>query len=89
MDILSFDSCQPSSLGKTPVSLNSVSFLTRDEKAHICERFKGSPWHRNSQVLWSGSPREYAQRLADDHEMQTLTTAMGNLIAPYDSHYLK
>jgi hypothetical protein len=31
-------------------------------------------------VLWSGILRDEAQRWADGHEMQTLTTAMGPLM---------
>ncbi|KFZ25080.1 hypothetical protein V502_00436 [Pseudogymnoascus sp. VKM F-4520 (FW-2644)] len=38
--------------------------------------------HIASQHLWSGMPRETAQRWADEREMQTLTTAMGYLMVP-------
>ncbi|TQW01486.1 hypothetical protein IF2G_11001 [Cordyceps javanica] len=34
------------------------------------------------QVLWTGMPRERAQKWADSHGMQTLTTAMGEYMNP-------
>lgn len=68
--------------GQTTVSSKAVPFLTRQEKRQVCDRFEGCEWHRNSQVLWSGVPKSAAQRWADEHAMQTLTTAMGSLMEP-------
>ncbi|PVH89086.1 hypothetical protein DL98DRAFT_614165 [Cadophora sp. DSE1049] len=56
--------------------------LTADEEAQIHRQFQGDTWQRNNQVLWSGILREEAQLWADEHEMQTLTTAMGPLMDP-------
>ena len=55
-------------------------YLTEDEEAQIHQQFQGDIWRRNNQVLWSGILRSEAQRWADEHEMQTLTTAMGPLM---------
>ncbi|TVY37833.1 hypothetical protein LSUB1_G005285, partial [Lachnellula subtilissima] len=55
-------------------------YLTADEEAQIHQQFQGDIWRRNNQVLWSGILRDEAQRWADEHEMQTLTTAMGPLM---------
>ncbi|TVY23454.1 hypothetical protein LHYA1_G007893 [Lachnellula hyalina] len=55
-------------------------YLTEDEEAQIHQQFQGDIWRRNNQVLWSGILRDEAQRWADEHEMQTLTTAMGPLM---------
>ena len=59
-----------------------LQYLTIEEETQICQQFQGNTWHRNSQVIWSSILREYAQRWADDHEMQTLTTAMRPLMIP-------
>lgn len=57
-------------------------YLTREEEEKITQQFRGDTWHHNSQVLWSGVPRSDAQHWADEREMQTLSTAMGNLMVP-------
>ena len=62
--------------------LNIRSFLTLEEESRIHRRFRGSSWHPNYQVLWSGMYREQAQSWADGRSMQTLTTAMGALMDP-------
>lgn len=46
----------------------------------IFEQFQSNNWVRNGQVLWSGVPRVRAQKWADTHHLQTLTTAMGPLM---------
>jgi len=48
-----------------------LKYLTIEEETSICQQFQGNTWRRNSQVMWSGIPREYAQRWADEEEMQT------------------
>ena len=55
------------------------TFLTTEDEAQIIQQFDGG-WRRNEQVLWTGIPREKAQTWADEHHMQTLTTAMGPLM---------
>ncbi|CZR66093.1 uncharacterized protein PAC_15994 [Phialocephala subalpina] len=55
-------------------------YLTADEEAQIHQQLQGDIWRRNNQVLWSGILRDEAQRWADEHEMQTLTTVMGPLM---------
>ncbi|RDW70117.1 hypothetical protein BP5796_08514 [Coleophoma crateriformis] len=55
-------------------------YLRADEEARIHRQFQGDTWRRNNQVLWTGIFRDEAQRWADEHEMQTLTTAMGPLM---------
>ncbi|KAH8728861.1 hypothetical protein GQ44DRAFT_608204 [Phaeosphaeriaceae sp. PMI808] len=59
---------------------NLREYLTIEEESQIHQRFLGSQWTPNSQVLWSGITRETAQGWADKHNMQTLTTAMGPLM---------
>jgi hypothetical protein len=53
--------------------------LAADEVRQITEQFAGS-CIPNRQVLWTGMTREFAQNWADEHDMQTLTTAMGPLM---------
>jgi hypothetical protein len=55
-------------------------YLGVDEEAQIHRQFQGDTWRRNDQVLWSGIMRDEAQRWTDEHEIQTLTTAMGPLM---------
>ena len=55
-------------------------YLRADEEAGIHRQFQGDTWLRNKQVLWSGILHDEAQRWADEHDMQTLTTAMGPLM---------
>lgn len=57
-------------------------YLTMKEATQIIQQFRSKSWHNNRQVLWSGMLRENAQKWADEHEMQTLTTAMGPLMMP-------
>lgn len=57
-------------------------YLTREEQERINQQFRGDTWRHNSQVLWSGIPRSKAQHWADEREMQTLSTAMGDLMVP-------
>lgn len=67
-----------------PVSnvLKIRKFLTLEEEINIHRQFRGSSWIPDYQVLWSGMLREQAQAWADEHKMQTLTTAMGPLMDP-------
>ena len=54
-------------------------YLTIEEEKQIIEQFRQS-WRPNVQVLWNGILREEAQKWADEHKMQTLTTVMGLLM---------
>jgi hypothetical protein len=58
-----------------------LQYLTIEEQLQIGQQFHDT-WRRNNQVLWSGMLREDAQRWADAHDMETLTTAMGPLMTP-------
>lgn len=60
----------------------SNQYLTIEEEAQICQQFKGKTWCRNKQVLWTGVPRQHAQKWADERDMQTLMMAMGPLMDP-------
>ncbi|WQF76622.1 hypothetical protein CDEST_01636 [Colletotrichum destructivum] len=53
-------------------------YITLEEARLICNQFKGS-FRPNRQVLWSGMERQAAQKWANAHDYQTLTTAMGSL----------
>lgn len=63
-------------------------FLTTEERNAINHQFEDDSWCRNCQVLWTGIPRDHAQRWAEKHDMQTLTTAMGPLMAKDSKHCL-
>jgi hypothetical protein len=54
-------------------------WLTDEEAENILLRFQKT-CIPNRQVLWSGMLREHAQRWADAHGFQTLTTALGPLL---------
>jgi len=73
--------------GSVQCSLSSLipillEYLNVEEELQIHKQFLGSEWRPNGQVLWSGILREEAQKWADEHDMQTLTTAMGCLMDP-------
>jgi hypothetical protein len=71
------------------VSDNDLKYLTREEAEQIIERFKGIPQSFNRLVFWTGIPREWVQRWADDHGMLTLTSAMGPLMDRKDQRCLR
>ncbi|EKV13722.1 hypothetical protein PDIG_36330 [Penicillium digitatum PHI26] len=64
-------------------------YLTVEEATQIIHQFRSGSWNKDRQVLWSGMMREDAQKWADEHEMQTLTTAMGPLMMPENPLCLK
>ena len=66
-----------------------LQYLTVEEEDQISQQFQGHRWRHNMQVMWSGVPRECAQRWADERKMQTLTTAMGPLMMTEHSLCLK
>jgi hypothetical protein len=59
------------------------SLLTIEEEEQITEQLNRQ-CRPDSQVLWSGIPRETAQAWADKMNLQTLTTAMGPLMDSKD-----
>lgn len=62
-----------------PIRIFLNDHLTGEEQRHISDEFNTS-LRPNLQVLWSGMPRNIAQKWADERGMQTLTTAMGPLM---------
>lgn len=64
-------------------------FLTPNEASQICNQFHGDVWQPGCQVMWSGIRRRQAQVWAERHGMQTLTTAMGPLMAHSQPQCLK
>jgi hypothetical protein len=71
------------------VSDNDLKYLTREEAEDIIERFKEIPQSYDRLVFWTGIPREWVQRWAEDHDMLTLTSAMGPLMDPKDQRCLR
>ncbi|KAJ5469336.1 hypothetical protein N7539_008954 [Penicillium diatomitis] len=65
---------------QTPLVMLFSQYLNAEEAAQIFQRFQSEDWIPNGQVLWSGVPRDKAQKWADNHHLQTLTTAMGPLM---------
>jgi hypothetical protein len=63
-------------------------YLTAEEELQIRQQFHDT-WRWNGQVMWSGILREEAQEWADNHDMATLTTAMGPLMNPEHTLCLK
>ena len=64
-------------------------YLTVQEADQISQQFQSDSFVRNKQLLWSGMLQETAQKWADVHGMQTLTTAMGPLKTPGHPSYLR
>lgn len=62
--------------------------LSTEELEQINQQFSHE-CRPDSQVLWSGVPREVAQAWADKRNLQTLTTAMGPLMDTQHSSCLK
>lgn len=76
--------CSPRLYQNAQSNLSSLipileTYLTLEDETQILQQLDGE-WRRNEQVLWTGIPREKAQIWADEHHMQTLTTAMGPLM---------
>ncbi|CEI60186.1 unnamed protein product [Fusarium venenatum] len=84
------DRAQPHVDGVRPESLPPMIrqltglWLNEQEVKDICQQFQES-CVPNRQVLWTGMYRQQAQKWADQHNYQTLTTALGQLISPSDS----
>ena len=63
-----------------PSNWDYSEYLTTEEADEIHEQFRNSQFKPGCQVMWSGVPREWAQRWADVNGMLTLTSAMGPLM---------
>ncbi|GJC89540.1 hypothetical protein ColLi_12378 [Colletotrichum liriopes] len=55
-------------------------YLSLREVSDIIDQLSGEQWLKDRQILWSGIPFEEAQTYAKNHDMQTLTIAMGPLM---------
>ena len=55
-------------------------YLSPAEEAQICERFEHLRFEPGGQVMWTGVPREWVQKWADERGLQTLSTVMGPLM---------
>jgi hypothetical protein len=91
--VLSMDNCRSDLsqvLNEAQPSLANLlrNLLSTEEQEQINQQFDHE-CHRDSQVLWSGVPREVAQAWADQRNLQTLTTAMGPLMDTQHSSCLK
>jgi hypothetical protein len=71
------------------VSDDGLKYLTRQEAEQIIERFKGIPQSYDRLAFWTGIPREWVQQWADDHDMLTLTSAIGPLMDRKDQRCLR
>lgn len=57
-------------------------YLTPSQKARINRRFTSPDVHKNRLVLWTGENYDLVQKIARDHNKQTLSIALGPLIDP-------
>ncbi|WQF90357.1 hypothetical protein CDEST_15371 [Colletotrichum destructivum] len=64
-------------------------YLSLREVSDIIDQLSGEQWLQDRQILWSGIPFEEAQIDAKNHDMQTLTIAMGSLMDKGDPACLK
>jgi hypothetical protein len=71
------------------VSDNDLKYLTREEAEQIIERFEELPQSYDRLLFWTGIPRKWAQKWADDHSMLTLSSAMGPLMDRTDDRCLR
>ena len=69
----------PPALHASRASLVYDEYLRTREAIQIHERFQSIIFEPGGQVMWTGVPREWAQKWADERKMQTLSTAMGPL----------
>jgi hypothetical protein len=66
----------------TPLSVTNsdLSYLTQEEAEQIIAQFKSIPNSSNRLLFWTGIPRDWVQKWANEHRMLTLTSAMGPLM---------
>jgi hypothetical protein len=78
---MDYSSTDRSQILQAQASLANVlhDLLSIEEQEQIKQQFNDE-CRKDSQVLWSGVPREAAQAWADKRNLQTLTTAMGPLM---------
>jgi hypothetical protein len=79
--------------GQTSKSLSctesDLKYLTRKEADQIIAQFQDIPQSSDRLLFWTGVPRDWAQRWADEHGLLTLTSAMGPLMDVKDKRCLK
>jgi hypothetical protein len=71
------------------VSDDDLKYLTREEAEQIIERFEELPQSYDRLIFWTGIPRKWAQKWADDHSMLTFSSAMGPLMDRTDDRCLR
>jgi hypothetical protein len=71
------------------MSDNDLKYLTREEAEQIIERFEEIPQSYGKLLFWTGIPRKWAQRWADDHGMLMFSSAMGPLMDSTDKRCLR
>jgi hypothetical protein len=71
------------------VSDNDLKYLTQEEAEQIIERFEELPQSYDRLIFWTGIPRKWAQKWADDHSMLTFSSAMGPLMDRTDDRCLR
>ncbi|GAB7336748.1 hypothetical protein MBLNU13_g10843t1 [Cladosporium sp. NU13] len=71
------------------VSDNDLNYLTREEAEQIIEHFEELPQSYDRLLFWTGIPRKWAQKWADDHSMLTFSSAMGPLMDSTDKRCLR
>ncbi|KAM0714732.1 hypothetical protein Q7P37_009749 [Cladosporium fusiforme] len=69
---------------KSAVSLSinksDLRYLTVEEAGQIIALFESIPCCSDRLLFWTGLPRDWVQRWADDHDFLTLSSAMGPLM---------
>jgi hypothetical protein len=79
--------------GQTSKSLSftqsDLKYLTRKEADQIIAQFQDIPQSSDRLLFWTGVPRNWAQQWADEHDLLTLTSAMGPLMDAKDKACLK
>lgn len=68
---------------------NDLRYLTRAEAEQIINQFKKIPHSSNRLLFWTGIPKSWVQRWAGEHDLLTLTSAMGPLMDVTDPRCLK
>jgi hypothetical protein len=68
---------------KCPPSIRKIihQYITVEEEKQICQQFDSQACPANTQVLWSGIPRTFAEAWAKERGLQTLAMAMGPLMS--------
>jgi hypothetical protein len=70
--------------GSLSVMNSDLKHLTLEEAEQIINQFENIPQSSDRLLFWTGIPRDWVQRWADEHGMLTLTSAMGPLMDAND-----